>query len=76
MAEVRVWLVMRGEKHEGGGSVGIYSTRERAIAAVQEIIGGARKWEQTDAGWERGCDVIWIESWVVDDPHSPGGQDL
>lgn len=64
-----VWVVLKGEKHEGGSVCGVYSTKERAIfeglKATFSFDGGWTKMKDCELSWENGCDYLSVEEWEV-----------
>lgn len=73
---MKVFVLMGGERGEGGGVIGVFATRLRARKALDFVvpIGG-----RVMAGWEisgsadhrkAGCDWWSIEEWEVDPPAS------
>jgi hypothetical protein len=64
-----VYVVMKGEAHEGGSVRGVFSTREKAVAWCREFVveqPGRRPWTESSGEWHCGCDTISIEEWTID----------
>ena len=67
-----VFVVMHGEKYEGGDAKSIHKTREGAIAAALAVpaLFNDKKWKKiVDTpeviGWENGCDYVHvIKKWL------------
>lgn len=69
--DMSVWLLERGEDHEGGSVLGIYSTEELAMEALVEQrnkqLGRARNPSKIDdGGFSSGCDWWRISESAVD----------
>lgn len=64
----RVWVVEKGEKHEGGTVISVHQTRSgaeiAALAMPTDFEGG---WDEVgDNCWENGCDYVKITWYDVE----------
>lgn len=63
-----IYILMRGERNEGGEIRGVYTSYESAVQAAMDVPrafpGG---WEHYDNNeWVNGCDFVRISIWTVD----------
>jgi hypothetical protein len=65
-----VYVVFKGEAHEGGEVQGVFSTEQNAVIWCKGFIEaqtGRHVWEEkTPTSWRRGCDELSVEAWEVD----------
>lgn len=64
---MKVYVLSRGEDHEGSYIVGVFASKEDAVAKAAQMPthyeGG---WEPLrDNFWGNGCDYLLIEEWKV-----------
>jgi len=70
MSKVRkVWIVIKGEKHEGGSVEGVYATKNKAVNEAMKVScsfgGGWSPIMNEELSWENGCDYLTVEDWEV-----------
>lgn len=59
------YIIIQGEKHEGGSVQEVCETQEEAEKWVELYINKykLKKWTKNGEIWESGCDYISIEEW-------------
>lgn len=61
-----VFVVMRGERSEGGSVVSVKTTRAKARTAAHVVMAARHSedpWEEVAPdSWEQGCDQVWIQA--------------
>lgn len=66
----KVWVVSKGEKHEGGSVEGVYASKEVAIKHALKVSysfdGGWTPIKDDPLSWENGCDYLTIEEFEVE----------
>lgn len=68
---VIVYVVSRGEKHEGGTVVSVWSDETEAVAAALDEVAempDPEEWEREGLLWEGSCLFVKIEAFELDDP--------
>lgn len=56
-----VWLVVRGEDYEGYSNLGVFASREQAVACAKGSLSvGQWEKEEADVRWKDGCFYIEI----------------
>lgn len=65
----KVYIVSRGEMSEGSSVIGVYSTKELAVAAALKertyYDGGWQLAEDDQSCWTNGCDWVGISEQTV-----------
>ena len=66
---MRVYIVVRGEQHEGGSVMGAYSSYDKARYAALGSKPSFGPWEEDPDEpdyWESGCDFVTVQDWEVE----------
>jgi hypothetical protein len=65
---MKVYVVERGERYEGGQAVGVYSTFSKAkAAALNQDTAFEDGWIEADTHyWKNGCDYVTVIEFEVD----------
>lgn len=68
MKKIIVFVVMEGEKHEGGTVVGVFRNLQDAKKCALEQKYYGEPWYEILGSlprWESGCDRVEIETWEI-----------